>query len=65
MIRNVLGNTGIRVSGLSFGTLIFSTRQGNLTVEEGACVVKKGFDLGINLFDTDPPMEHRAIWVKV
>jgi len=52
MKRNILGNTGLRVSELSLGTLIFSKRQANLAVEQGACAVKKGVELGINLFDT-------------
>lgn len=52
MKQNRLGNTHIRVSELSFGTLIFTKRQANLTIEEGARVVKEGFDLGINFFDT-------------
>jgi aryl-alcohol dehydrogenase-like predicted oxidoreductase len=52
MKEKILGRTGLRVSELSFGSLIFSKRQGNLTVEEGAAVVRKGFELGINLFDT-------------
>ena len=52
MKQNLLGNTGIRVSELSLGTLIFSKMQAALTVGEGANVVKKGVDLGINFFDT-------------
>jgi len=52
MKEKILGKSGLRVSELSFGSLIFSKRQGNLTVEEGAAVVRKGFELGINLFDT-------------
>ena len=52
MKQNLLGKTGIRVSALSLGTLTFSKNQGALTVEEGARVVKKAFDLGITFFDT-------------
>lgn len=52
MEQKMLGKSGLRVSELSFGSLTFSKRQGNLTVEEGAAVVRKGFELGINLFDT-------------
>ena len=52
MKEKLLGQAGLRVSELSFGSLIFSKRQGNLTVEEGAAVVRKGFEMGINLFDT-------------
>ena len=52
MKQNLLGKTGIRVSELSLGTLIFSKMQAALTVEEGAQVVKKAIDSGINFFDT-------------
>ncbi len=52
MKRNILGNTGIEVSELSFGTLTFTRMQANLTLREGGRLVKKAFDLGINFFDT-------------
>ncbi len=52
MKQNRLGQTGIQVSELSFGTLIFSKHHANIAIETGAQAVKKGVDLGINLFDT-------------
>ena len=52
MKRNMLGNTGIEVSELSFGTLTFGEHQGNLTAKDGGLVVKKALELGINFFDT-------------
>lgn len=52
MKQNSLGNTGIRVSELSLGTLPFSKNQAALTVEDGARIVKKAFDSGITFFDT-------------
>jgi len=55
MKKNVLGNTGIEVSELSFGTLILGKIQADLTVKEGGQTVKKAFELGINFFDTAPP----------
>ena len=51
MKRNVLGNTGIEVSELSYGTLIFAEMQANLTLKEGGRSVKKALDSGINFFD--------------
>ena len=55
MKQNLLGNTGIRVSELGYGTLILGNLQADLTVEEGARVLKKGIELGINFFDTAAP----------
>lgn len=52
MKRNTLGNTGIEVSELSYGTLIFAEMQANLTLKEGGRSVKKALDSGINFFDT-------------
>ncbi|MFB3884490.1 MAG: aldo/keto reductase [Thermodesulfobacteriota bacterium] len=52
MKQNRLGRTGIEVSELSFGTLTFSKHHANVTIEAGARTVKKGLELGINLFDT-------------
>jgi len=52
MKQNFLGNTGLKVSELSLGTLIFAKMQAGLSVEEGARVVKKCRDLGINFIDT-------------
>jgi len=47
-----LGKTGIKVSELSFGTLILGRLQADLTPEEAAPVVAKAVELGINFFDT-------------
>ncbi len=52
MKQNILGHTGIRVSELSMGTLIFSKNQAALSPEEGGRVIRKAFDSGINFFDT-------------
>lgn len=52
MKQKRLGHTGIRVSELSMGTLIFSKNQAALSPEEGARVMRKAFDSGINFFDT-------------
>jgi len=52
MKQNRLGRTGIQVSELSFGTLTFSKHHADIGVETGAYAVKRGVDLGINLFDT-------------
>jgi len=52
MKQNLLGKTGIRVSELSLGTLIFSKMQGALSVEEGARVVRKAIESGITFIDT-------------
>ena len=52
MKRNVLGQTGMEVTELSLGTLIFGRIQANLSVEEGAKAVVKALELGINFIDT-------------
>ena len=52
MKLNALGNTGIKVTEISLGTLIMGKRQANLTVEQGAVVVKKAVESGINFIDT-------------
>jgi len=49
---NELGRTGLRVSELSFGTLIFSRLQAGVSVEQGAPVIRKGLELGINFIDS-------------
>jgi len=54
--KNTLGNTGIQVTELSFGSLILGKiQQADLTVEEGGQTVRKVLELGINFFDTAPP----------
>jgi predicted aldo/keto reductase-like oxidoreductase len=50
--KNALGRTGLEVTELSLGTLIFGRIQANLSVEEGAKAVSKALELGINFIDT-------------
>lgn len=47
-----LGNTDIEVSRLCFGALVIGPLQINLSVKEGASVILKGFEKGINFIDT-------------
>lgn len=47
-----IGKTGISVTELCHGTLILGQLQANLTPEEGASVIRKSFELGINFYDT-------------
>ncbi|MDD6311182.1 MAG: aldo/keto reductase [Firmicutes bacterium] len=47
-----LGNTGIFVTPIGFGVLTIGNTQLNLTLEEGAKVVRYAYDHGINFFDT-------------
>lgn len=47
-----LGNTGLRVSKLCFGTLTISPLQRNLGIEPGAALLKSAYDLGVTFFDT-------------
>ena len=52
MEQVTLGNTGISVSRLCFGTLTVGPLQANLSVEDGGRVLAHGIDRGINFFDT-------------
>ena len=47
-----LGNTGIKVSKLAFGTLTISPLQRDLKLNDSLKVLNKAIDLGINFFDT-------------
>lgn len=47
-----LGSTGIEVSRLCFGTLTMGPLQRNLSVQEGARLLSRAFDLGVNFLDT-------------
>lgn len=47
-----LGNTGIRVSRLCFGTLTMGPLQKNLSVKEGADLLELAFSFGVNFLDT-------------
>ena len=52
MIYNTLGNTGIRVSKLCFGTLTMGPFQRDLSVPEGAALLERAFMHGVNFLDT-------------
>jgi predicted aldo/keto reductase-like oxidoreductase len=52
MKRSELGNTGLEVTELCFGTLIFGKLQANISPEEGARAIRRARELGINFFDT-------------
>ena len=52
MKRILLGITGIEVSELSFGTLIFSKFQADMSPEEARPSLTRALELGINFFDT-------------
>lgn len=47
-----LGNTGIKVSRLCFGTLTIGPYQQNLSIKESLKVMERAVELGINFFDT-------------
>ncbi len=52
MIINPLGNTGIGVSRLCFGTLTMGPFQRGLTPAEGAALIERAFSHGVNFLDT-------------
>lgn len=52
MKRKELGNTGIEVSKLCFGSLTMTPFQANLTESEGAYLIEYAYDKGINFLDT-------------
>lgn len=52
MQYNRLGNTGFEVSRLCFGGLIIGPLQADMPVEEGARVILKALELGVNFIDT-------------
>lgn len=52
MNYRLLGNTGILVSRLCFGTLTMGPFQRNLTPEQGAALIERAFDHGVNFLDT-------------
>ena len=52
MKKNRLGNTDLYLSPVSFGVLTVGNTQLNLTVDEGAKLIKYAFSKGINFFDT-------------
>ncbi len=52
MKRNLLGNTGIEVTELCFGALPMGPLQANISEEEGARLIIKSLESGINFIDT-------------
>lgn len=52
MEYNILGNTGHRVSRLCFGSLTLSPLQANLSLAEGAALIRYALECGINFIDT-------------
>jgi len=50
--KNVFGRTGMEITELSLGTLIFGKIQANLSIPEGAKAVIKALEMGINFIDT-------------
>jgi len=48
----MLGNTGLKVSRLCFGSLTIGPLQAKLGLEEGASVIRSAFDMGVNFIDT-------------
>lgn len=47
-----LGQSGIKVSRLCFGSLTIGPLQANLDIREGADVISRAFDYGVNFIDT-------------
>lgn len=47
-----LGNTGLKVSRLCFGTLTMGPLQRNLPLDQGAKLIRRAIRLGVNFFDT-------------
>lgn len=52
MEKRILGDTGIQVSELCFGSLTMTPFQANLSIKEGAGLIKYAYDRGINFLDT-------------
>jgi uncharacterized protein len=50
--RKVLGKTGIEVTPVGFGVLTMGSTQLNLSVPEGAAVLRYALERGINFLDT-------------
>lgn len=49
---NELGDTGLIVSELCFGSLTMTKYQANLSLEEGADLINYAYDKGVNFIDT-------------
>src|SRR5690554_2381398 len=52
MEYRVLGDTGIKVSRLCFGSLTISPLQANLSLKDGIDVILEAVDRGVNFIDT-------------
>ncbi len=52
MKKNQLGKTGIQVTEVGFGVLTVGKSQLNLSVDEGASVLRYAMECGINFLDT-------------
>lgn len=52
MKKNKLGNTGLEVTPIGFGVLTVGNTQLNLSVSEGAQILRYALDRGINFLDT-------------
>ena len=50
--RTVLGNSGIEVTELCFGTLVIGWLQADLEPSEGAKAIRRALELGVNFIDT-------------
>lgn len=52
MQYRALGKTGLKVSRLCFGALTISPLQTNLPLKEGAAVIRRALESGVNFIDT-------------
>ena len=52
MRMNYLGNTGLKVTEVGFGVLTVGKTQLNLSVDDGAAVLRYALECGINFLDT-------------
>ena len=52
MKQNALGNTGIQVSKICFGSLTMGSLQRNLSAFEGASLIEYAYERGVNFIDT-------------
>lgn len=67
MEKRILGGTGISVSRLCFGALTIGPLQANLTLENGADIIVRAIEKGVNFIDTAElygtlPMIRRAMF---
>lgn len=52
MEYRILGNSGLKVSRLCFGSLTIGPLQAALGLEEGVSVIRTAIDMGVNFIDT-------------